>query len=137
LIRATQFFEFIRALAQLSVDGETVRLAPVQFQPIAAEDVASAIVDAALAEPLNGTTEIAGPDTFTLDETVRKVFEFDHDPRRVIADPEAPYSGARLSETTLVPAAGAHLGATRLDWWLTHVPRPPKMAAPPVAVPAH
>lgn len=138
LVRATQFFEFIRAIAQLSTQGDTVRLAPVLFQPIAADDVASAIVKVALAMPVNGTIEIAGPDTFRLDETIRKVLEFDRDPRKVIADPEAPYSGARLSEGTLVAGDGARLGPTRLDWWLTHVPPPPKMTpAAPVAEPAH
>jgi uncharacterized protein YbjT (DUF2867 family) len=135
LIRATQFFEFLRALVQLSTEGDKVRLAPVLFQPIAADDVASAIADAALAEPLIGTVEIAGPDRFTLDETVRKVLEFDHDSRKVIADPDAPYSGARVSERTLIPDANAHLGSTHFEWWLTHVPPPPPglAAAAPVA----
>jgi len=87
LIHATQFFEFIRTIAQVSTDGGVVRLPPVQFQPLAAEDVASAIVDVALAEPLNATIEIAGPETFTLDAAVAQVLEYDHDPRKVIADP--------------------------------------------------
>jgi uncharacterized protein YbjT (DUF2867 family) len=137
LIRATQFFEFIRGIAQMSTEGDTVRLAPVQFQPIAADDVASAIAEAALAEPLNGTVEIAGPDTFTLDEAARKVLEYDKDPRKVIADPEAPYSGARVSEKTLVPGDGARLDSTRLDWWLIHVPAPQKAAGAAVAEPVH
>lgn len=92
---------------------------------MAAEDVASAIAEAALAEPVNDTIEIAGPDTFTLDEPVRKVLEHDNDTRKVIADPEAPYFGVKVSEKTLVPGAGARLGSTRFDWWLTHVPPPP------------
>ena len=125
LIHATQFFEFMRTIAQISTDGDTVRLPPVQFQPIAAEDVASAIVEAALAKPVNGTIEIAGPDRFTLDEPIRRTLKHDGDGRRVIADPAASYYGIRLSETTLVPGAGAHLGATKFDWWLTHVPPPP------------
>jgi uncharacterized protein YbjT (DUF2867 family) len=137
LIRATQFFEFIRGIAQMSTEGDTVRLAPVQFQPIAADDVASAIAEAALAEPLNGMVEIAGPDRLTLDEAARKVLENDKDPRKVIADPEAPYSGARVSEKTLVPGDGARLGSTRLDWWLTHVPAPQKAAGAAVAEPVH
>jgi uncharacterized protein YbjT (DUF2867 family) len=138
LIHATQFFEFIRAIAQLSTDGDSVRLAPVRFQPMAAEDVASALVEVAVAKPVNGTVEIAGPEAFRLNEAVQRVLEFDHDSRRVIADPQAPYSGARLSEMTLVPGPGARLGSTRLNWWLTHVPPPPKAAAAaPVAEPAH
>ena len=128
IVRATQFFEFIRAIAQMSADGDTVRLSPAAFQPMAADDVASAIVEVALAEPLNGTVEIAGPDRLQLDEAVRKVLEFDRDARQVIADPEAPYSGARLSEGTLVPGTDARLGSTKLDWWLSHVPPPPHVA---------
>ena len=96
----------MRAIAQFSTDGSTVRLPPVLFQPMAAEDVSTAVAEAALAEPVNGTVEIAGPDTFTLDESVRKVLEYDNDARKVIADPAAPYSGVKVSEKTLVPGAG-------------------------------
>ncbi len=126
LIHATQFFEFVRAIAQFSTDGDTVRLPPVLFQPIAAEDVASAIAKAALAEPVNDTIEIAGPNTFTLPEAIRQVLAQDGDPRKVIVDPAAPYYGSKVSERTLVPGASAHLGATKLDWWLAHVPPPAK-----------
>ena len=124
LVHATQFFEFVRAIAQSSTDGDEVRLPPVQFQPIAAEDVATAIAEAALAEPVNSTIEIAGPDRFTLDEPVRQALARDGDQRKVIADPAAPYFGIKVSETALVPGPGAHLGATKFDWWLTHVPPP-------------
>jgi uncharacterized protein YbjT (DUF2867 family) len=126
LIRATQFFEFVRGIAQFSVYGDVVRLPPVLFQPMAAQDVSTALAEAALAEPANRTVEIAGPDTFTLDEPVRMALEYDGDARKVIADPAAPYFGVRVSETTLVPGAGARLGSTRFDWWLTHVPPPKK-----------
>lgn len=125
LISATQFFEFVRPIAQFSTKGDTVRLPPVLFQPMAAEDVASTVAEAALAEPMNDTIEIAGPDTFTLDQPVGKVLEYDNDPRKVVADPEALYFGVRVSEKTLVPGAGARLGSTRFAWWLTHVPPPP------------
>jgi uncharacterized protein YbjT (DUF2867 family) len=138
LVHATQFFEFICTIAQLSTDGDTVRLPPVQFQPIAADDVASALVDVAVADPVNGTIEIAGPKAFTLDAAVRRVLEFDRDPRKVIADPAAPYYGVPVSERTLVPDAGARLGSIELDWWLAHVPAPGKAAsAAPVVEPAH
>lgn len=138
LVHATQFFEFIRTIAQISTDGDAVRLPPVQFQPIAADDVASAIADVALAGPVNDTIEIAGPETFTLDAAVRRVLEYDHDPRKVIADQAAPYYGVQVTERTLVPDAGARLGSIKLDWWLANVPTPPKMAAAaPVAEPAH
>jgi uncharacterized protein YbjT (DUF2867 family) len=125
LLHATQFFEFVRQIAQFSTDGDTVRLPPVQFQPMAAEDVASAIADVALAAPANDTIEIAGPETFTLDEPVRQALAHDGDPRTVIADPAAPYFGVQVSETTLVPGPGARLGSTRFDWWLANVPPPP------------
>ena len=131
LIRATQFFEFIRGIVQFSTEGDTVRLAPSQFQPMAADDVASEVAEAAVGEPLNGVVEIAGPESFRLDEAAEKVLRFDRDTRRVIADPKAPYSGATLSQNTLVPSPGARLGATRLDWWLTHVPPPPELTASP------
>jgi len=136
LIHATQFFEFIRTIAQVSTYGGVVRLPPVQFQPIAADDVASAIVVVALGEPQGATIEIAGPETFTLDAAVRQVLEYDRDPRRVIADASAPYYGVHVSERTLVPGPGARLGSTRLSWWLEHVPPPPHIAAP-TPTPAH
>lgn len=126
LIHATQFFEFIRSIADISTYDGVVRLPPVKFQPMAAEDVASAITDAALAEPVNGTIEIAGPESFRLDGAVRRVLEYDDDSRDVIADPVAPYSGAQVTENTLVPGAGARLARTTLDWWLVHVPPPTK-----------
>ena len=138
LVHATQFFEFIRSIAQISTDGDTVRLPPVQFQPIAADDVASAIVGVALADPVNDTIEVAGPETFTLDAAVRRVLEYDHDGRKVIADQAAPYYGVHVSDRTLVPNGGACLGSIKLDWWLANIPAPPKMAAAaPVAEPAH
>lgn len=138
LVHATQFFEFIRTIAQLSTDGDTVRLPPVQFQPMAADDVAAAIVDVALAGPLNTMIEIAGPETFTLDAAVRKVLEHDHDQRRVIADPSAPYYGVQVSDRSLIPEPGARLGSATLDWWLANVPPPPQIAAAaPVSEPAH
>jgi uncharacterized protein YbjT (DUF2867 family) len=125
LVHATQFFEFLRAIAQISTDGNTVRLPPVLFQPMAAEDVANAIAESALAKPVNGTIEIAGPETLTLDEAIRKVLTHDRDPRDVITDPTAPYYGIKVGKNTLVPGPGARLGSTRLDWWLAHVPPPP------------
>lgn len=129
LIHAAQFFEFVRAIAQFSTTGDEVRLPPVQFQPIAAEDVATAVVEAAVAAPVNGTIEIAGPDRFTLDEQIRQTLFYDHDPRKVIADPSAPYFGIKVSEMTLVPGAGARLGTTKFDWWLSHVTPPPSQPA--------
>jgi uncharacterized protein YbjT (DUF2867 family) len=127
LVHATQFFEFIRSIADVSTDGGIVRLPLVKFQPIAAEDVASAIADAAVAEPANGMIEIAGPENFRFDDAVRKVLEFDHDARAVIADPAARYFGVEVSDSTLIPGQGARLAGTTLDWWLEHVPPPAKI----------
>jgi uncharacterized protein YbjT (DUF2867 family) len=125
LVHATQFFEFLRQIAGFSMVDGAVRLPPVQFRPLAAQDVASAIVDTALAEPANDIVEIAGPEMFTLDEAIRRVLAQDGDSREVIADPTAPYFGVEVTEKTLVPGDHARLGSTALDWWLTHVPPPP------------
>jgi uncharacterized protein YbjT (DUF2867 family) len=127
LIRATQFFEFIRPIAQLSTHGGAVRLPPAEFQPMAADDVARAIVNVALGDPVNGTIEIAGPDMFTLVQAVRKVLDHDHDRRSVVDDPAATYFGVHLRERTLMPGVDARLGSTTLDWWLHHVAPPPKI----------
>ena len=138
LIHATQFFEFIRTIAQISTDGDTVRLPPVQFRPIAAQDVAAILADVALGDPANDTIEIAGPEMLTLDAAIRRVLAHDGDARQVIADPAAPYYGVHVTANTLVPGPGARLGSTKLDWWLAHVPPPPNMTvATPAAEPAH
>ena len=126
IVHSTQFFEFIRSIHGFSMKDGAVHLPPVLFQPMAADDVASAVADAALAEPVNGIIEIAGPETFGLDEAVRRVLAFDHDPREVVTDRDAPYFGVSVSERTLVPEAGARLGKTHLNWWLEHVPPPPQ-----------
>jgi uncharacterized protein YbjT (DUF2867 family) len=125
LVHATQFFEFVRSIAGFSMQGDAVHLPPVLFQPMAAEDVASAIADVAMDQPLNNTIEIAGPETFTLDEPVRMALAHDGDLRKVIADSDAPYFGVKVSERTLVPGPDARLGSTRFDWWLANVPPPP------------
>jgi uncharacterized protein YbjT (DUF2867 family) len=129
LVRATQFFEFLRGIAQLGSEGSTVRLSHALFQPMAADDVATAVAKAALAPPVNGTVEIAGPETFHLDELIAKVLAHDKDPRKVVTDPEALYSGVKLDDKSLVPGANAQLGETSFDWWLAHVPPPAKKAA--------
>lgn len=126
LVRATQFFEFIRGIAQSATEGGKVRLSHSLFQPMAAEDVATAVADAALAAPANGTLEIAGPDPFHIDEIVATTLEHDKDPRKVVVDPNALYFGIKLNDQSLVPGPGARLGPTKFDWWLTHVPPPPK-----------
>ena len=130
LVHATQFFEFVRAIAQVSIVGDAVRVPPVLFQPIAADDVAAAVAEAAVGEPVNGTIEIAGPEMFTLDESVRKVLEHDNDQHEVIADARARYYGVPVSRETLIPGGGARLGSTRFDWWLTHISAPAGQKSP-------
>jgi len=122
IVRATQFFEFLRGIAQAAIEGDTVRLSHSLFQPMAAKDVATAVAEAAVAEPVNGTIEIAGPDAFPIDEIVGKVLEYDKDPRTVVVDPEALYFGVKLNDQSLIPGPNARHGSTKFDWWLTHVP---------------
>ncbi|MEU9052276.1 MULTISPECIES: SDR family oxidoreductase [unclassified Streptomyces] len=118
LVHATQFFEFIKGIADISTEGDTVRLAPAKFQPIYSDDVAAAVGRTAVGDPVNGTVEIAGPDVFQLDELIRETLAAQNDPRTVVTDPHAPYSGAELEETTLLPGPDAHLAGTRLSDWL-------------------
>ena len=122
IVHATQFFEFIRTIAQISTKGDLVRLPHTLFQPMAAEDVATAVVEAALAAPLNGTVETAGPDLFPLNELIGKVLAYDKDPRKVVMDPDALYYGIKVDDQSLRPGPNPRLGRTKFDWWLTHVP---------------
>jgi len=126
LLHATQFFEFLRGIAQSGAEGGKVHLSTATFQPMAAQDVATAVAEAALAKPANGTIEIAGPEPFRIDELVGRVLAFDKDPRPIVADPDAQYFGLKLNDGSLMPGDSARLGATHFDWWLTHVPPPPK-----------
>jgi len=127
IIHATQFFEFLKGLADISVVDGKVHLPPVQFQPMAADDVASGVSRVAVGPPVNGIVEIAGPDQFRVDELVRRRLASLNDPREVIADPNALYSGAKLSERTLVPDNNARLGETRFEDWLkSPASQPPK-----------
>jgi uncharacterized protein YbjT (DUF2867 family) len=119
IVRATQFFEFLKGLADISLVGDKVHLAPVLFQPMAADDVARGVAKIAVGPPVNGTVEIGGPEQFRLDELVRRRLATLKDPREVIADPRARYAGAELGERTLVPGKDARLGETRIETWLT------------------
>src|SRR5881398_2678032 len=117
IIRATQFFEFVKGIADFSTDGNKVRLPPALIQPMAADDVASAVGRIAMGAPLNGTVELAGPEPIRLDELVRRGLAARKDPREVVADPKARYYGIKLSERTLVPGDDAQLGETRFASW--------------------
>ena len=124
IVRATQFFEFVEKIADLSADGNKVRLPPALIQPMAAEDVAGAIARIAMGSPVNDTVEIGGPEQFRLDELVRRDLAARKDPREVITDPQARYYGIQVSERTLVPNDGARLGQTRFEDWLIHTRKP-------------
>ena len=118
IVRATQFFEFVKGLADISSEGNKVRVPSALFQPMAADDVASAVGAIAAGPPVNGTVEIGGPETFRIDDLVRRRLATLKDPREVIADPKALYSGAKISERTLVPGDKARLGKTRYETWI-------------------
>jgi uncharacterized protein YbjT (DUF2867 family) len=118
IVRATQFFEFLSRIADAATVGNTVRIAPVLFQPVAAEDVAKALARVAVSAPVNGIVEIAGPQQLRFDEFIRLDLAARHDPRVVVADPDARYFGTALDERTLMPGAGARLGELRFEDWL-------------------
>jgi uncharacterized protein YbjT (DUF2867 family)/nitrite reductase/ring-hydroxylating ferredoxin subunit len=118
IIQATQFFEFLRGIADAATHGTAVRLPPVLIQPIAADDVARAVARIATGAPLNGTREIGGPEPFYLDGLVQRVLGAHNDLREVIGDPHARYFGTELGERSLVPGEEAELGEIRFDQWL-------------------
>ena len=120
IVHATQFFEFIEGIADAATDGDTIRLAPVLIQPVAADDVASAVGRTAIGAPINGIVEVAGPERFRLDELIRQRLFVRNDPREVISDPKARYFGAELSERTLIPEDNAMLGETHFADWQSH-----------------
>jgi uncharacterized protein YbjT (DUF2867 family) len=118
IVHATQFYEFVKGIADFSTDGNQVRLPPVLIQPMAADDVARAVARVAVAAPINGVVEIGGPEQFRLDELVRRGLAEWKDSRQVIADPQARYYGIAVSEKTLVPGDDARLGDTTFENWL-------------------
>ncbi len=120
LVRATQFFEFVKGIADFSTEKNQVRLPPAMFQPMAADDVAAALAKVAMSPPMERMMEIAGPEAFPLDELVRRDLAARNDARQVISDPHARYFGIAVSERTLLPDKGAQLGSTRFDDWIRH-----------------
>jgi uncharacterized protein YbjT (DUF2867 family) len=123
-VRATQFFEFAVRIADEATDGATVRVPAALIQPMAADDVAAAVTAVALAAPVDGTVEVAGPEPFRFEHFVRLRLEALGDGRTVVADPGARYFGAVLDERTLVPDDGAWLAPTRFGDWLRRQARP-------------
>ena len=119
IVHATQFFEFVKRIADDATDGTTVRLPPVLIQPMAADDVAQSVARVALGTPLNGMVEVAGPQEFRFEELIREGLRARNDLREVVTDPHARYFGAELAERSLIPAAGARLGEIRFQEWLS------------------
>jgi uncharacterized protein YbjT (DUF2867 family) len=118
IVRATQFFEFVGAIADLATQGETVRLPSALMQPIVSHDVAAALADVAVTEPLNGMVEIAGPEPIRMDELVRRVLSASRDTRQVVTDPQARYYGISVNDQSLTPGDHPRLGPTRFADWL-------------------
>jgi len=118
ILRSTQFFEFVGGIAQFSTDGQNVVLPPALIQPIVSDDVADALADATLGEPVNGIVEVAGPEKFRLDELVRLYLNANHDTRQVITDSGAQYFGIDVDDRSLTPDRGARIAPTRFEDWL-------------------
>ena len=119
IVRATQFFEFVGGIADSATNGQTIRLPSALFQPILSDNVGTALARIAVAKPLNGTIELAGPDALPFDEVVRQYLVAHHDPRAVTKDEQARYFGATLEKHSLVPGENALLGSTRFVDWLS------------------
>ena len=120
IVRATQFFEFLGGIAQLSTVGQRVPLPPALWQPIAADDVATELAEVSLGAPVNGMIEVAGPERAGLDELVRRFLSATKDPREVITDVDARYYGLVINDQSLTPGANPRIGATSFKDWLQH-----------------
>ncbi len=118
IVRATQFFEFVGGIAQFATEGQTVRLSPALFQPMAAKDVAAFVAEAAVAKPVNGMIEVAGPEPIGLDNAARKFLSATRDARAVTTDPRALYYAVEVNDQTLRPGDHPRLGPTRFEDWL-------------------
>jgi uncharacterized protein YbjT (DUF2867 family) len=130
IIHATQFFEFTKVIADSATDGDTVRLAPILIQPMAADDVAKAVIRVAEGTPLNGTEEIGGPEALSLVAFVRMGLTARHDGRKVVVDPEARFFGAALDQYALLPLDGARLSGLRFEDWIANPKNEPPQADP-------
>lgn len=118
IVRATQFLEFLGAIAQSGTEGQTVRLPTAHFQPIASDEVATAVAGVALGAPVSGMVEVAGPERVGLAVLVGRYLSAIGDPRTVVADPQAPYFGVRVNDQSLTPGERAWIGTVGLEAWL-------------------
>ncbi|OAF05645.1 NmrA family transcriptional regulator [Bradyrhizobium centrolobii] len=121
IVRATQFFEFLGAIAETGAVGGNVVVPSALFQPIAADDVVDSLVEVATGRPLNGTIEIAGPEKAPFNEFVARRLKASGDRRTVVGEPSAQYYGAPIDDTSLIPLGEARLGKTPLATWLARV----------------
>src|SRR5712691_11811500 len=119
IVRATQFFEFVGGIAQSATEGQTVRLPPVLMQPIVSDDVAAALANIAVEQPLNGTVDLAGPEPIRMDELARQFLSATGDARTVITDPKALYYGIAVNDQSLMPGDNPRRGPTRFADWLS------------------
>ena len=122
IVRSTQFFEFVRSIVEAGADGDSIRLSPALFQPIAADDVAAALADIAVGPAVNGTVEVAGPELLPLDKVARQYLAATNDPRRVVADVHARYYGTELDDQSLTPDTLPWIAPTRFRDWLSRAP---------------
>lgn len=118
ILRATQFFEFVGGIAQAGTVDDEICVSPALFQPIASDDVAAALADVAVAPPVNGTVEVAGPEAIPLDEVVRRYLRATQDTRKVVPDVHARYFGSVLDDQSLTPGVNARIGAIRFEDWV-------------------
>lgn len=123
IIHSTQFMEFLDGIIVSASNGSSISLSPAKIQPIAAQEVSAIVAEYALAAPVNGIVEIGGPEQFGLSELVARYLEKTNNPLQVVADKKAPYFGAVLEESTLVPGEGAQLGKLTFEAWFPNRPR--------------
>ncbi|PKA44965.1 SDR family oxidoreductase [Rhizobium sullae] len=124
IVHSTQFFEFLKGIADAATVGTVARLSPASFQPIASDDVADVMADVVLGKPLNGTIEIAGPERAPMNEIIARYLKANNDPRTVEADVHARYFGTELNDQSLVPGEGARLGRIDFEEWFRQSRQP-------------
>ncbi|WP_029112756.1 SDR family oxidoreductase [Mycobacterium sp. URHB0044] len=118
ILRGTQCFESLGRIADSATDGDAVRISPALIQPIAADDLASAVATAALDLPVGGVREAAGPRRYCLDDMIRANLRAHNDTRCVLSEPQARYLGARLDDDVLLPSVDAAVYPTDFADWL-------------------
>ncbi len=125
ILRSTQFFEFLRGIANSASEGGSITLSSALVQPVAAIDLSAAVAEIALRAPLSGTSEIGGPEAFPLSTLVQRYLVAAGDQRAVVADPHAKYFGTELEEKSLVPRGVYQKTPTDFENWLqtAFVPR--------------